>query len=260
MSANHYEILGVSPEASDDEIRKAYYHLAREFHPDKASSPEEAVAFDERMGIVSAAYNELKDRDRRALYDKALFGTGTRNPSETQQEPAMKPPANPELAPPPPPSVPAKKTATSASITQMSSAGNPDAKITTAKRSFAKGMYLMLNGNPAKAVMFFEAAIQNNDKEPIYYARLAQAMMRSHKSFVRMLEVANKAIELDPYKSDYHMILAEIYEAANMPAKAIDAYQELLKWDPENAHALARLAELKPPENIPFWKKLFGKG
>ena len=108
MSANHYEILGVSPEASDDEIRKAYYHLAREFHPDKASSPEEAVAFDERMGIVSAAYNELKDRGRRALYDKALFGTGTRNSSETQQEPAVTSPANPELAPPPPPSVPAK--------------------------------------------------------------------------------------------------------------------------------------------------------
>jgi molecular chaperone DnaJ len=65
-----YGVLGVRPEASDDEIKRAYRKLARELHPDVNNDPEAERRFKE----VSAAYQTLSDPGRRRQYD--LFGSG----------------------------------------------------------------------------------------------------------------------------------------------------------------------------------------
>lgn len=63
--ADHYEVLGVSRDASPDEIKKAYRRLARELHPD-VNPGEEAS---ERFKLVTHAYDVLSDPDQRARYD-----------------------------------------------------------------------------------------------------------------------------------------------------------------------------------------------
>lgn len=68
--ADHYQTLGVDPEATDEEIKRAYKKLARQFHPDM--NPGDASA-EARFKEVAAAYEVLADRDRRARYDR--FGT-----------------------------------------------------------------------------------------------------------------------------------------------------------------------------------------
>ena len=65
-----YGVLGVRPEASDDEIKREYRKLARELHPDVNNDPEAERRFKE----VSAAYRTLSDPGRRRQYD--LFGSG----------------------------------------------------------------------------------------------------------------------------------------------------------------------------------------
>lgn len=57
-----YTVLGVSRDASDDEIKKAYRDLARKYHPDRyASNPDLASVASEKMKEINAAYDAIND-------------------------------------------------------------------------------------------------------------------------------------------------------------------------------------------------------
>ncbi|CAF1218323.1 unnamed protein product [Rotaria sp. Silwood1] len=58
-----YDLLGVSRNASDHDIKKAYHKLAKTHHPDK--NPESAEKFKE----ISFAYQVLTDDNKRRIYD-----------------------------------------------------------------------------------------------------------------------------------------------------------------------------------------------
>ncbi|MCA9664688.1 MAG: J domain-containing protein [Myxococcales bacterium] len=71
MSAtDHYNILGVPPTATQEQIKAAYRRLALRHHPDKNPSPEAA----ERFRRCTEAYNVLSDESRRASYDRLRLG------------------------------------------------------------------------------------------------------------------------------------------------------------------------------------------
>jgi molecular chaperone DnaJ len=67
---DYYEVLGVSQDASEADLKKAYRQLAMQFHPDK--NPGDAKA-EERFKEVNEAYGVLSDPDKRAHYDR--FGS-----------------------------------------------------------------------------------------------------------------------------------------------------------------------------------------
>ena len=70
---DYYEILGVQRDASSEEIKKAFRHLARETHPD--SNPDDPSA-EERFREIAEAYEVLSDSRRRDAYDRGEeFGT-----------------------------------------------------------------------------------------------------------------------------------------------------------------------------------------
>jgi DnaJ-class molecular chaperone len=76
MPRDYYETLGLKKGASEDEIKKAYRKLARQFHPDRNPGDKKA---EERFKEVQEAYDILSDKNRRAQYDRFGFaGTGAR--------------------------------------------------------------------------------------------------------------------------------------------------------------------------------------
>jgi molecular chaperone DnaJ len=76
-SRDFYEVLGVKKTAGQDEIKKAYRKLARQYHPD--ANPNDPKA-EEKFKEVSSAYEVLSDPDKRKHYDEGppFFGQGAR--------------------------------------------------------------------------------------------------------------------------------------------------------------------------------------
>eukprot|EP00879_Flechtneria_rotunda_P030277 GHRR01032892.1.p1 GENE.GHRR01032892.1~~GHRR01032892.1.p1 ORF type:complete len:307 (+),score=67.28 GHRR01032892.1:169-1089(+) len=67
LAKDYYELLGVPRSASDQDIKKAYYKLAKQYHPDtNKDNPEAAKLFQE----VSKAYETLRDPEKRQLYNQ----------------------------------------------------------------------------------------------------------------------------------------------------------------------------------------------
>ena len=65
--SDFYVLLGISREASEAEVKKAYRKLAMELHPDRNPSPQAEARFKE----ITEAYEVLRDPQKRAAYDRA---------------------------------------------------------------------------------------------------------------------------------------------------------------------------------------------
>ena len=80
---DYYQILGVPKNASQEEIKKAYYKLAHKYHPDKGGD-------EKKFKEINEAYQVLSDKEKRAQYDR--FGRvfeGGKGPSEGGGEPGF---------------------------------------------------------------------------------------------------------------------------------------------------------------------------
>lgn len=81
-----YKVLGISPDASDDEVKKAYRKMAKKYHPDQYANTPLAELADEKMKEVNEAYDtivkqrkEAKDGNAYGGYGNSGYGSGYGN-------------------------------------------------------------------------------------------------------------------------------------------------------------------------------------
>ena len=80
-SKSYYDILNVSPQGSDEDIKRAFRRMALDFHPD--CNPHNRAFYDQRFRQISEAYEGLRTKERRARYNRSIGLAGTNDNKAT---------------------------------------------------------------------------------------------------------------------------------------------------------------------------------
>jgi hypothetical protein len=82
QKGTHYQLLEITSDCCKDQVKKAFYHLARKFHPDRhMSRPDWKEMLQQVMGAATVAYETLTDDEDRFQYDRRL-ASGNRTESQ----------------------------------------------------------------------------------------------------------------------------------------------------------------------------------
>jgi curved DNA-binding protein CbpA len=198
---NHYEVLDVSHGATPLEIRKAYFHMAKRYHPDRHFETEMSDMKEKLEALFSRihdAYETLSSQTERDQYNIDLASGAERDRQEVKVQ-----------------------------------QGKPSSQ-ETARAQYNEGMKQFNQGNFWGAEEAFEWAMRLDPGNAEYLFRrgltLARIPRRGHDAeehFVR-------AIEKEPKKSEYHLELGNFYARSGLKEKALAAYRNALQHDPNS--------------------------
>ncbi len=218
---DYYRILGVSRDASKEDIEQAYFDLARRLHPDIAGGGEEATA---RFMLINEAYQTLGSPVARKEYDKELGEA----PFVKQVD--MKTSTT-------------KATAAPATAREEPRAGAAQRLDDKVKRAIRQSDRLCEQGNFWAASDMLQRLIPAYPRQPA----LRRALARTALGKLRFREAAEHlqvACEVEYFNSDNHVLLGEAYMKGRQWAKARDALRDALSWNEDNERAKRGLAEV----------------
>jgi len=198
---NHYEVLGVGKSATEQEIKKAYFHYAKLYHPDRHFDTEMSDMKDKLEALfarIHDAYETLSTPIKRNKYNIELT-TGVKKHHTT--------------------------TAAQRPATDNKSA---------AQVQFNEGMKRFNVGNYWGADEAFQWAMRLDPANAEYVFRRGVTLSRVPRRGHEAEEYYEKAIELSPKKVEYHMELGNFYLKAGLKAKAKGIFQNALSLDPAN--------------------------
>jgi tetratricopeptide (TPR) repeat protein len=221
--SSFYQLLNVTADATRNQIKKAYYVLARKYHPDSfAGSPAMAVKVQSLMVIITEAYRTLDNDEKRAEYDKRLATRG-------------------------------------AAAVHRGAAGGEG---TIAEWLERANECIRANNYPG-SVVWLRKCVAAAPHFAAYHAMLARSLATVPRYQNDAIKHFEKAIELDPWKESVYLQFAAFFEYMKMPSRAKPIYTQLLEINPANAKALARLDALKvgrkPAKSGSFISHLVGR-
>jgi len=225
---SHYEILAVEKTVSTSDLKKAYYDIARKYHPDRFRGSDGALLAQIESGFarITQAYDTLRDSHLRASYDAKLNAQ-------------MRAARLAESAP--------KATVPQAEDIPGSSDAAKDDNLTPAQLAevqFKKGFAALELGDRNVAVGLLGSAARAVAHEPRYRAYYGRALAL-HQSTRRLAEAElQAAVKLAPSNAEYRVMLAELYRDLGFQVRARSEAERALSADRNSQKAKELLESL----------------
>lgn len=232
--ATHYDVLEVARSARADDIKRAYYALARRLHPDRFRNeggdslrPRIEFAFSK----ITQAYEVLKDAALRAAYDLKLEQAGqTTNAPQRPQNFAGAAPERGEQAHKQSPAAAAPGTA------------SPQYR---AEECFQQGLAALQQKNLVLATKSLGEAALLMPKQARYRALYGRALTFNRQTRRQAESELQAAIALDAQNASFRVMLAELYQEIGLTRRAEGELERALALEPDNQAARALLETLR---------------
>lgn len=228
---DYYQVLGVRRTANAGEIKGSYHKLAKRFHPDRFhndADPQLHARIEDAFARIAQAYETLKEKQSRAVYDLKL----------TQQAAQGTPPQT--------------QSASSSSAGKAQGANPTDATavaqaalLRQAENSFQHGQLALKQGKPRVAIASFSEAARLVPREARYRAFHGRALAENEGTWRQAEAEIKAAISLDTKNASYYVMLAEFYLKIRLPRRAQSELERALAIDSQNAAARQLLANLQ---------------
>lgn len=201
----YYEILGVSEETDLRVVRRAYLKLVKRFHPDLHT----------HKGLEGAKGN-LEEIFMRANTAYEVLSDEARRKEYDLDRFGLK---------------------------ESEKEKEQQTQASRAAEQFARGKAEIEKGNFWGAEESFKWAVRLDPTRASHYYFLATAQSRIPKRLHEAEENIQKAIEIEPSRPDYHVLLGQIYLKGGLKARAVKKFMEALNWNPSHPGALKGLEE-----------------
>ncbi len=236
---DHFEILGVPRTATADEVKEAYFRLARPCHPDATLDPSLEDLREKRNAVfirLGEAYETLRNPASRARYESAFSPRRAPRPPTSPPPGAAAPPAAPEPPPPPPPAP-----------------RDPEIEAELAAAELARAQRLVAEERYWDAIQILEPAVPKLEATASRRARvlLARAYMKNPKWQHRAEELLGDVVREAPDSPEPYLVLGELYRGAQMRARAAAMYRKVLQLVPRNEEALGALRAIDAEDGPP---------
>ncbi|PYS81106.1 MAG: hypothetical protein DMF67_18015 [Acidobacteria bacterium] len=232
-----YMTLGVARSAQPDEIKHAYYSLARRLHPDRfrrdADEPLRQQ-IDAAFAKVAQAYETLKDAGRRAAYDLKLSKQHEAAPRERAGDAVRQTGQTGEA------SAGARDADAATPDGARDSAPPPDAE-----QKFQQGLAALRRDDAALARALLGEAARLAPRQARYRAHFGLALARDKATRRQAMSELQSAIALDTGNASYYVMLAELYAEVGLRRKAEAELERALALDPAHDAARRLLEELR---------------
>ena len=244
---DHFEVLGITPQAGPAELRAAYARLARTLHPDACRDAALGDIDAQREVVfirVCQAYETLRDPEARASYERD-FRRRKPRPTPSSAPTVIRMPLVPgttPAAPEKPPPVPAPPPGPVAPGPSL------DERL---DQTIAAGEGLLQEGHYWEAIQQLEPTLQQARGELRVRARLAlaRACVKNPKWLKRAENHLLELLQEDPERIEAHLLLGDLYRVGNLRGRAVAAYRKALSLQPHNRQALRELARLEAEES-----------
>jgi curved DNA-binding protein CbpA len=234
MAETYYDLLSVETSASSEQLKSAYYDVARRYHPDRFRKSEPALLtrIESAFARITQAYDTLRDDGLRANYDRKLQA---RRKTQQLSSPAPKPAAPTASTP----SAPPASTAGSAPVDSGPSLAQ------RAENDFNEGLAALEQGRRSVAAGLFASAARLAPNEPRYRAYYGQVLASQEHTRRAAEAELQAAIKLDPKNAEYRIMLAQLFRDLGFIIRARGVAERAVAADPNNRKGRELLRELK---------------